>query len=87
MILRFIRLLAGPVITATLCGCSSVAPGHPLAEAYPAHGRITFPDRSPLKGGMIYRTRGLEFHWRWDQWWPARARGGWQGHRRRAFYL
>ena len=52
---RFIRLLTG-LAFAALCGCSSEAPGPPLAEPQPVHGRITFADKTPLKGGMIYFT-------------------------------
>ena len=52
---RFIRLLTG-LAFAALCGCSSEAPGPPLAEPHPVHGRITFADKTPLKGGMIYFT-------------------------------
>ena len=52
---RFIRLLTG-LVFAALCGCSSEATGPPLAEPQPVHGRITFADKIPLKGGMIYFT-------------------------------
>jgi hypothetical protein len=51
-------LLASGLIFALLSGCGGNSPpaGPPLAEAHPVHGRITFPDQAPLKGGVVYFT-------------------------------
>jgi hypothetical protein len=51
-------LFTGLALTIVLTGCGGNAPpqGPPLATAHPVHGRITFLDRTPLKGGVIYFT-------------------------------
>jgi hypothetical protein len=40
-------------LAVTGCGDHSPPPGAPLAKPQPTHGKITFPDGSPLHGGMI----------------------------------
>lgn len=52
------RFLTGLAVTATLTGCGENAPpaGPPLAAVYPVHGRIAFPDQTPLRGGVVYFT-------------------------------
>jgi hypothetical protein len=50
---RIFGLLAGMALLPGLVGCHRAPPGPPLAEAYPVHGKITFPNKTPLKGGMI----------------------------------
>jgi hypothetical protein len=39
-----------------LGGCSRTPPGAPMADQVPVKGTITFPDKTPLKGGMIFFT-------------------------------
>jgi hypothetical protein len=41
----------------SLAGCGHHAPPGPkLAEVHPVRGHIAFPNKTPLKGGMIYFT-------------------------------
>ena len=42
--------------TILLTGCSRTPPGAPMADPTPVHGKITFPDKTPLKGGVIFFT-------------------------------
>ena len=42
--------------TILLTGCSRTPPGTPMADQAPVHGKITFPDKTALKGGMIFFT-------------------------------
>jgi hypothetical protein len=45
-----------------LCGCGKGVPAGPtLSPAHLVHGKITFPDKTPLKGGVIYFTP-LDIH-------------------------
>jgi hypothetical protein len=54
------RLLSLPAALALLlaagCGSHSPPPGAPTADPQPTYGTITFPDGSPLRGGMIMFT-------------------------------
>jgi hypothetical protein len=43
-------------LVAALLGCSGDHPGAPLAEPYAVQGQISFADRTPLRGGVIYFT-------------------------------
>jgi hypothetical protein len=52
-VLRY--LLAFALVTA-LFGCRGEHPSAALAEPYPVQGRISFPDHTPLRGGVIYFT-------------------------------
>jgi predicted small lipoprotein YifL len=51
-------LLIALAVAITLTGCNDHSPptGPPMAKPYPVHGRITFPDQSPLRGGVVYFT-------------------------------
>ncbi len=42
------------VVALTGCGENQPPPGAPLAKPYPVHGTITFPNKVPLVGGIIY---------------------------------
>ncbi len=53
---RCLPWLTSLAATAMLLGCAREAPGPSLADAYPVRGRITFADKTPLKGGVIYFT-------------------------------
>jgi hypothetical protein len=57
---RSVRFLAGLAFAAILilsgCGENGPPPGPPLATVYPVHGKITFSDQTPLKGGVIFFT-------------------------------
>jgi hypothetical protein len=54
---RSIGLLAGLALTAAVAGCEKGPPaGAPLAEAYPVSGTIVFPNKTPLRGGIIFFT-------------------------------
>jgi hypothetical protein len=66
MRVRFVGLLlAGLACIAASLGCSGSAPGPALAAPHPVQGQITFPDNTPLKGGIVYfsptelKDRGL----------------------------
>jgi hypothetical protein len=50
--------LAGFALIVVSGGCSSNAapPGPALAPAHSIHGRVIFPDQSPLRGGVVYFT-------------------------------
>jgi hypothetical protein len=52
---RLLVFLAGLALTSAPAGCGGSA-GAPVAQAYPAHGKITFPDNTPLRGGIITFT-------------------------------
>jgi predicted small lipoprotein YifL len=53
---RLLPSLIGLTLAVALTGCGENGPpaGPPLAAAHPVHGRITFSDQTPLKGGVIY---------------------------------
>ena len=55
---RLLLLLTALTVTTALPGCweNSRPAGPPLAQAYPVHGRITFADQTPLRGGVVYFT-------------------------------
>lgn len=56
MLRRSILLLTGLAL-AGIAGCEKgPPPGPPLATPYSVHGQITFPNGSPLRGGVIYFT-------------------------------
>jgi hypothetical protein len=56
MQLRVTRIMAVAVMAAMLSACGKEAPGPPLATPQPVQGKIALPDRSPLRGGVIYFT-------------------------------
>jgi hypothetical protein len=54
---RLMAVVAGLALSATLIGCGKgPPPGPPLATPQPVRGKITFPDKTALKGGVIYFT-------------------------------
>lgn len=57
MLRRSIFLLTGLLPCFALTGCEKgPPPGPPMAAPYVVQGRITFPNGSPLRGGVIYLT-------------------------------
>jgi hypothetical protein len=59
---RLPLLGAALTVAAVLVGCEKGPPaGPPLATPHPVHGKITFPDKTPLKGGVITFTP-VEIH-------------------------
>jgi len=53
---RWICLSIG-LILATTAGCEKgPPPGPDLVKPYTVHGTITFPGKTPLKGGVVYFT-------------------------------
>jgi hypothetical protein len=57
MLRRSIFLLTGLLLSLTLTGCGKGPPaGPPMATPYIVQGQITFPNGSPLRGGVIYFT-------------------------------
>jgi hypothetical protein len=57
MFAKFVRAVAAMTLTAALAGCGgSPPPGPPLAEPQPTHGKVTFPDKTELRGGIVYFT-------------------------------
>jgi hypothetical protein len=60
------RLMMIGLLTLTVgggvCGCGQAVPAGPtLSPPHPVHGKIAFPDKTPLKGGLIYFTP-LDIH-------------------------
>jgi len=52
---RSISCLAALALCTALAGCGHHPPRGPdLAPVHPVHGRITFPNKSPLRGGIVY---------------------------------
>jgi hypothetical protein len=47
-------LIVLAILSAFIVGCSGEHPRAQPAEAFPVHGTITFPDGTPLRGGMLY---------------------------------
>lgn len=53
---RWIHLMTGLVLTAA-AGCTKgPPPGPDLGQPHPVHGTVTFPGKTPLKGGLISFT-------------------------------
>jgi hypothetical protein len=48
--------LAGISLAIALTGCNSHATGPKMAQQAAVHGKISFQDKTPLKGGMIMFT-------------------------------
>jgi hypothetical protein len=45
------------MVGAGLCGCGKGVPAGPtLSPPHPVHGKISFPDKTSLRGGIIYFT-------------------------------
>jgi hypothetical protein len=54
---RSIVLILGLTLVAVAGGCEKgPPPGPPLAEAQPVHGKVTFKDGMPLRGGLVTFT-------------------------------
>jgi hypothetical protein len=57
MFRRSLFLLTGLLLSSALAGCEKgPPPGPPMATPYLVQGQITFPNGSPLRGGVIYFT-------------------------------
>lgn len=58
MIRSRIRLVAALALAVGVAGCgdNKPPPGAPIAKTYPVHGQVTLPDKSPLRGGIVYFT-------------------------------
>ena len=41
-------------VAVAIPGCGGSYPKATLATPHPVHGKITFPDKTPLRGGIIY---------------------------------
>jgi hypothetical protein len=51
---RLIILHLGLVALYAVSGCGGEPPRAQLATPAPVHGKVFFPDKSPLRGGVIY---------------------------------
>jgi len=49
---RSFTLLAGVALAAAVAGCNR-SPKPPLAQPHHVQGKVTFPDKTPLRGGVI----------------------------------
>ena len=56
MVWRNIGSLIALALSAVVVGCSYSSAGANVADPSPVHGKITLPDKSPLRGGIVYFT-------------------------------